>query len=237
VLFLFTGNGFLLAALIGHARAGMGAVYISQGTYVTLMIPMFCALYFAWQLYSESRVGPLPTMVLFTTVTVLVPGNVAKGLSAAEWTHDHATRVERDIAAHLPALILAERYLAPEASVTDDPAVVYPTLRHLRDSKMGVFRHLRADPEFQKVTLPLKPTATKGMTWSDGVAYGTAGSRDSSLRFSLGSRQFVYAIRLRVSYWDTAFDSALLRVRWEADGDQTTHAGSGLEFQVEIPTN
>ena len=245
-LLLFLGAVCSLALVVAKARSGMSEDYIFFGTYVPLMVPLLCCAYFVSSLYIRPTMGPLIEVSLFSLAAILLIGNFDDVVDKGQWMSSRSRAMENDLDRGIPAFILAERHLAPEIyHVFPEDRIVDEAARllgRLQKAGVGVFAHMRANPELREVPLLVAPTAMNRIVWKAGVAYGQAGGEGSpALVFSLGERRFVYAVRLRFSHTDTAGSSVMLGMSWRAQGDdEPRHTGSsipGPQFQLRVSVN
>jgi hypothetical protein len=112
--------------------------------------------------------------------------------------------LERDLRARMSPSILAERWQRASGPFSDQQlGTEYMTSRFRMLHQAGVrkFRLLR-DPPLREVSFSNKPTSLNEMTWKKGT--GSGFGTNPSLTFTLSKPRFIYAIRLKYAYRDTA---------------------------------
>jgi hypothetical protein len=197
-LFLFFAAMALLGLAIGMGRnrfemLGRNGFEIR---YVTLSVPAICALYFAWSLYGVPRVGNLVRALLFATTVVVLAPNTWWGWRYADDLRSHLRSFEADMVAGTPPYQLIQRYggtyLHPHQQIVMD------YMPYLREAGVGAFQHLRDNPSFREVSLPLTPVESDYVAFEGGVAHvqGMGGK----LIFALPADTEVAGIRLRYTY-------------------------------------
>ena len=87
----------------------------------------------------------------------------------------------------------------------------------LRRAGVGAFKHLRDNPLFQEIPVPLFPSGTKDLRWEGGTAQGS-GWR-SYVEFALPADLDVGGIRIRYLHSNPKGTPPLLWVDWRG-GDQ-----------------
>lgn len=245
-LFLFIGAASSLPLVIARVRSGMSEDYIFSGTYVPLLVPILCWAYFLSDMYIRPILGPIVAVSLLTVACVLLLGNVNNGVNAGRWMSTRSHAMEDEIRAGIPGFILAERHLVPEMfHVFSEDRVVdegSQLLGRLQRAGIGVFARMRPDPEVREVNLNATPSTTNRMTWKNGAGYGHAGGSGAPyVAFSLGRTQFVYAVRLRFSYANTAAGSVMFEMSWGPRGrNDVDDAGSSSKdrhFDLKLPVD
>ena len=197
-LFLFLAAMALLGLAIGMGRnrfemLGRNGFEIR---YVTLSVPAICALYFAWSLYGVPRVGNLVRALLFATTVVVLAPNTWWGWRYADDLRSHLRSFEADMVAGTPPYQLIQRYggtyLHPHQQIVMD------YMPYLREAGVGAFQHLRDNPSFREVSLPLTPVESDYVAFEGGVAHvqGMGGK----LIFALPADTEVAGIRMRYTY-------------------------------------
>jgi hypothetical protein len=73
---------------------------------------------------------------------------------------------------------------------------------------------MQPDPEFCAVSVDTAPAATEQLTWKDGAAHGHVGGGSPFLTFDLGKPRFVYAIRIKCTFENTASSLASVHLSW-----------------------
>jgi hypothetical protein len=136
------GLAAILAAMVGVAgavgisRAAFGPAAILASRYVTIAIPLLCAIYFAWLVYGKAagRVGI--HLVLVTLMCLSVPQGQRYGRKYGWSVRVSEQRVERALKNHIPTSELLS--LACPA-IYPDPGVARSYFKLLKDARIGAF--------------------------------------------------------------------------------------------------
>jgi hypothetical protein len=199
---------FVLGAL-GSLALGLGLGRNGFETrYVTLALPAWCAIYFAWLLYGPES-GARMRAGLAVASLVALWGNTAFGLEYARELRGQLGGFERDMAAGVPLHELVHRY-GPWLHPHQDMAARY--LPMLKRAKVGRFAALREDPAFRVVPLDLRPAEVTELAWHDSTAR-VAGPRPALL-FRLPADRVVAGIRLRYRYRSDDGTLPYIGLRW-----------------------
>jgi hypothetical protein len=189
-LLLFLAAMASLALAVGMGRNGF------EIRYVTLSVPALCAVYFAWNLYgAPSLQRPVRTLLFATTAIVLVP-NTWWGWRYADDLRSHLARFEADMVAGTPPYQLIQRYAGKY--LHPHQQIVMDYMPYLHEAGVGAFQHLRDNPSFREVSLPLTPVESDYVEFEGGVAHvqGMGGK----LIFALPADTEVAGIRMRYTY-------------------------------------
>jgi len=239
-LLMYIGAIAVLVVSIGRARSGMSSDYIFLGTYVPLVTPLLCCIYFIYDEYAVPRARSAVLASLVGVSLALFPSNLQMRRDDAQWRFDRSQQFETAIRSGTPTSIMAEHFMAPELAHLfregdDVGAAVAASMAALRDAGMGQFKYMQRDPEYRAVPLPIAPTTTHRMLWKEGVGSGIAGAGDApSITFALDSRRMVYAIRLRYRLQNVASKYAHLQASWTGgDGNASTNGAPGTERRFE----
>ncbi|HEV3119729.1 MAG TPA: hypothetical protein VGY58_21905 [Gemmataceae bacterium] len=116
-LLAFIATMLVLALALGWGRAALGGGFAPR--YVILACPVFCALYFVWELYGPRRIRGLLPMCLFVIVALLTPWNYQHGLGHAQQVGALARAFRKDLRHGVPPAELARRhpFLCPDVPV------------------------------------------------------------------------------------------------------------------------
>jgi hypothetical protein len=239
-LLMFIGAIAVLVVAVGRARSGMSPDYIFLGTYVPLLAPLLCCLYFVYDEYARPGARSVVLAGLVGVSLALFPSNLQKHKDDAQWGFDRGQQFEGAIRRGTPTSILAEHFMAPDRAHLyregeDVGADVTARMAALRDAGMGQFKYIQRDPEYRAVPFPIAATTTHRMLWKEGVGSGIAGAGDApSITFALDSRRLVYAIRLRYRLQNVASKYAHLQVSWTSgDGNASRNGAPGTERRFE----
>src|SRR5262245_31950639 len=174
-LFAFLVAMGCLALALGSGRNGF------ETRYVTLMLPVWLAVYFIWSLYGSSRWNlAMRALLLAVSVLALWP-NTRFGIEYATHVRSHLAAFERDMTAGVPSHRLIFRYWQ-YLHVHQDILNEYMPM--LRLAGVGSFRFLKDDPAFREVAIPLVPERLNKIRWDAGTAYATGYWDESYALFS-----------------------------------------------------
>jgi hypothetical protein len=148
-LLLFGGGCVVLALAIGWGRASTALVSGMPMRYVLLSVPILCAIYFVWELYSPVRSRRWLQAALCLTMAVLLPWNTYEGFGLPGrddvgwrgWYVHGMTSVERDLGDGVPLREMAARHR--EFLMHWDEAKLADGMRMLSDAQVGPFSQLR----------------------------------------------------------------------------------------------
>ena len=202
-----------LALGLGLGRNGF------ETRYVTLALPAWCAVDFAWILYGDRARLWVPAALTLASLAALW-GNTAFGLDYARELRGQLGGFERDMAAGVPLPELLHRYgpwLHPHQDV---PAHYLPMLQR---AQVGSYAALQQGPAFQAIPLDLHPVDARLLTWHDSTAR-VIGPRPALL-FRLPADRLVMGIRLRYRYRSDDGTLPYIGIRWRP--------GSQVEFAPE----
>ena len=188
--------------------------------YVTLSVPALCAIYFAWSLYGPTRLRSAVRVLLFATPVMLLVPNTSWGWRYADDLKSHLGAFEKDLLDGRPPYQLIHdyggKYLHPHQLVPMD------YMPYLREARVGVFRHLRNDPPFRELSLPLRPIESTDVTFESGTPRGRG--MGASLTYELPAEMKVQGIRVRYAcssslpyfaiYWKSRDQSEFRKERY-----------------------
>ena len=204
----------LLALEVGVSRSGFGPRAGLGARYATLAAPLLAHAYVAWELYAPRPLLQGGRIVVLALLVLCVPANMR---SARLYGNDRRARsdaFERDLRAGLPAPTVA-RLHAP--TIYPDPFGFTLRLEGLRMAGIEGFRGLIPPADdwtgLRAVPVALDQGLTHEMTWAAGRGQPTGA--DPFVVFPLGTRRYVYAVRLRYAHPDAAAtDTADLELFW-----------------------
>jgi hypothetical protein len=205
-----------LAGSVGWGRVNIGGL---QSRYVTLVTPLLCCVYFAWELYGGSARRRSVQTVLLVIMILLVPLDLRAGWGLAQKVVDDRQALQRDLVAGVPVFALADRHRPRMPELEEVDTRMPENMRALHQTGVGPFRSLQLDPPFRAVPIDPQPTEVSGMTWEAGVAQSSG--PDSYLVISLPSPRFVHGIQLRYTYLAREEGSYRLRLGWELKGQHS----------------
>jgi hypothetical protein len=242
LLFLYAGVGLVFAITWG--RTGSSPDAGIEVHYVVLTTSLWCCMYFIWGSLSRP-VGRVVQFAIFLTFVGLLYGNMTRGYYAGQSIKLKKAKFISDLHKPISLAALAERYTNPDGPWLCPPALKTEFsfyLQCLRNAGIGPFAKL---PDESEINLPINNLAfdVHEMTWDGRAGSGT--STDPYLILKLDRPQRVTAIRLRMSYENTA-SPKLLQVYWrlssgEVFNDETrTHRqtlrGDGVQT-ITIPVD
>jgi hypothetical protein len=235
-LLMFIGAIALLVLAIGRSRSGMGLDYIFIGTYVPLVTPLLCCLYFVSDRYGPPLARPIVLASLIGASLALFPTNLRTHKADAKYWFDRSQQFEAAIRRGTPTSIMAEQFMARDYAHLyrdgeDVGAAVAPAVASLRDAGMGQFKFIQRDPTYRAVPMQVAPTTTHRMSWQEGFGRGLDGAGDPpSISFAVNPKRMVYAVRLKYRHQETAGRYAHLQVSWTSgDGNGSTSGASGTK--------
>jgi hypothetical protein len=192
-----------LALGLGLGRNGF------ETRYVTLALPIWCALYFAWTLYGDRAAGGMQVALALASLAALW-GNTAFGLGYARELRGQLGAFEHDMAAGIPLHELLHRYGPWLHPHQDMPERYLPMLRR---AGVGNYAALREDSSFRAIPLDLHPVETTQLSWHDSTAR-VVGPRPALL-FRLPGDRVVTGIRLRYRYRSNDGTLPYIGIRWK----------------------
>lgn len=203
-----------LALGLGWGRAGASPLGGFEPRYVTLAAPMGLAIYLLWDLCGDPPwIRRLVLTCLFATMLVVSWPNTQAGIVGGKRLAEQAARLERDIRSGMPTFQVIRRHNPFLHPSQDELATLLPMLR---DARIGVFRHLRPDPPFREVAVPVIPAEVRLARWKDGTAQVTG--VDPRLVFVLPEAQYVAGIHIRYAHSNPEGTPARFRMGWRHPG-------------------
>ena len=165
-LLCFIGALTALAIGLGLGRNGF------ETRYVTLAVPIWCAIYFVWLLYPGPNRPPAGALL---ALAALAAGwaNTAFGVQYATELRGQLGAFERDLSAGVPLHELLRRYGPWLHPHQDMPERYLPMLQR---AGVGRYVHLRGDTGLSEVPIDLTPVETTQLSWgvdSVGPRQGT----------------------------------------------------------------
>jgi hypothetical protein len=204
---------FLLGAL-GALALGLGLGRNGFETrYVTLALPAWCVVYFAWLIYGETLRSWVPG-VLAVAAAAALWGNTTFGIEYARELRAQLGGFERDLIAGVPLHQLLHRYgpwLHPHQEM---PERYLPMLKR---ANIRFYGSLQLDRPFGAIPLRLDPVETTLLTWHDSTAR-VIGPKPA-LRFRLPADRLVAGIRLRYRYRSDDGMLPYIRISWKSSSE------------------
>lgn len=194
--------GFIGLALgIGWGRAGIdkGAGFAFR--YAALAVPVFFAVYFAFEIAGPTSWARFVQTALFTAFCACYWMNMQIGIWNGQERWRSFQAAEHDMMAHLPAGLVAQRHTA-----------LYPVRDHiishlewLRDAGVGKFKYLAPPVAEREIQVPVVPVPVANTEREKG-----------SQTFALPKPAFVEGVRLKYTYADHGGPFANLRMDWRS---------------------
>jgi hypothetical protein len=209
-LLCFLGALIALALGLGLGRNGF------ETRYITLAVPIWCAVYFVWLLYPGPNRPPAGAILAASALAALW-GNTAFGLQYGAELRGQLGGFERDLAAGVQRHELLHRYgpwLHPHQDMPERYLVM------LQGAGVGGYAALRADSGLRVEPIDLTPVQTSQLEWrTDSVA--RVQGPNPALTFRLPADRLVEGIRLRYRY--RSDDGALpyIGIRWKPTSQAT----------------
>jgi hypothetical protein len=222
LLCAFTALGSLVLGL-GWGRAGSGELAGLEPRYVTIVAPLWLAVFFAWDVGSSPAVRRVVLTGLVATLSVLLWPNTRAGLEFGREHIRQARAFERDLRGGTSPYLLVKRY-TPFLHPSQD--ALLDGLGALRRARVGVFRALRPDPKFREAVVPVEPAGVNLARWENGTAHVTG--VDPELHFVLPEALPVAGVRLRYAHANKSGGPARFRFSWTSEG--ATRPAAGQQF-------
>jgi hypothetical protein len=203
-LLCFIGALTALAIGLGLGRNGF------ETRYVTLAVPVWCAIYFVWLLYPGPNRPPAGALL---ALAALAAGwaNTTFGMQYAIELRGQLGAFERDLSAGVPLHELLHRYGPWLHPHQDMPERYLPMLQR---AGVGRYVHLRGDTGLSEVPIDLIPVETTQLSWGvDSVA--RVQGPNPALLFRLPGDRFVEGIRLRYRYRSDDGTLPYIGIRWK----------------------
>lgn len=208
----------LLALEVGIGRSGFGPRAGLGARYATLAAPIIAHAYVVWELYAPRRLLQGGRLLMLGLLVLVLPANLRTGQRHGMDRRARSDPFERDLRAGLPAATIARLHAA---RIYPDPFAFSLRLEGLRRAGVDGFERLAPAGDdwgaLRAVPVRLDQGLTHQMTWSDGRGRPTGA--DPFVVFALGTRRFVYALRLRYAHPNaSATDTADLELFWRDAG-------------------
>jgi hypothetical protein len=200
----------------GHELLGRDHVHALR--YITLAVPLVCAIYLSWSLTGPPALARSIQAGLFLLALVMAPTNAALGLDWGRGLRQGFEAVEADIKAGLPAYKIFARH-------RDSYSVEYSTkdsyfieiMQEMQAAGIGLYRHLKPNPPLRRVSLPLTPCSTPGIEMDPEPGKGRVSGPDGYLAFCLPRATTVGLIRFRAAHSDPA---NRVRIGWKKSAER-----------------
>jgi hypothetical protein len=207
-----------LALAVGWGRAGSGEQSGFEVRYVTLVTPIWIAVFFTWDIYTPTGVQRVAlTCVLSAALVLLWPctrGAIETGRNLAF----RAGQFLADVTDGAPAFMLVRRHTGTLHPSQD---LLAEKIAMLRKARIGVFTNIRSNPNFNEVDLPKTPNSLRLVRWENGTAH--VSGVDPYLHYVLPRVMAVAGIRIKYFHANKLGGPARFRVRWTSvEGGEPT---------------
>ena len=229
ILAAFAAQGCLVLAL-GWGRAGSGEFAGFESRYVTLICPIWIAVFFTWDLYASMVWRRVVLNTLVSAYLILLWPTTQKAIDVGRALSEQANQFVSDIRAGEPIYRLARRHTPFIYPSQDELA---RQLALLRDTRIGVFALLAGDPSFREIPVAVEPASVTLGRWEKGTFHGTG--VDPYLHYVLPTADRIAGIRLDYSHSNMGGTPGRFRLLWSSfSGDKP--AASQVAFNWNLPT-
>jgi hypothetical protein len=228
----FLASTAVLTVAFAWGRAGfipehelLGLDHVHGLRYTTIAVPVVCAIYLSWSLMGPPALARCVHVGLFLLTLAIAPTNVALGLAWANGLRHGFEAVEADIKAGLPAFNILARNRGSYSLPYGRDSYIIEQMQELRTARIGLYPHLKPDPPFRIVALPLAPSAAYGLEMEPEAGKGHVTGLGGYLTFCLPRSTNVGLIRFRATHSDP---TNRLRLRWERGGGPDSSASKQI---------
>jgi hypothetical protein len=130
-----------VAASVGLARSGLGPHAGLESRFLSLGMPLLCALYVTWLAYGSAAARAGVPAVLLALILLALPNGYQRGHSMGSDLYARIVHVERGLRNHVPTAVLLDRAY----SIYADRDIAYVHFKMLKAAKMGAFVELQDD--------------------------------------------------------------------------------------------
>jgi hypothetical protein len=131
-----------VALAVGFSRSGLGREAILASRYITLTIPLLCALYVAWLVYGRGPVRSAVHLGLAALLGLTVPAGQRFSRDYGSHVRAVELRVERCLRSHAPTAVLMSRACP---SILADTTSARECFRMLKAAGVGAFTEFDED--------------------------------------------------------------------------------------------
>jgi hypothetical protein len=131
-----------VAAVVGFSRAGLGPDAGLASRYVTLAMPLFCAVYLAWIAYGRTASRTAVPAVLLAVIILASRGAYRYGHWFGSYICASVERVERGLRDREPMTVLLDRACP---AIFPDREAARGYFNALKEAEVGPFAGLRDD--------------------------------------------------------------------------------------------
>ena len=180
--------------------------------YITLSVPILCAVYLALLTYLPKRAGRRCARRWCLCAIAAIPGNARSSVKYARDLRNHLRHFDAQMVAGVPPHILIQRhwpYLYPQQQLIAD------YLPMLRKAQIGDFSKLTNDPPFREVPLPMEPFRLHKMEWRDSTARSV--DWESYAAFRLPTEMVVAGIRIAYNATNQRKVPPCVKLEWNGE--------------------
>jgi hypothetical protein len=131
-----------VAAVVGFARSGAGPDAGLASRYISLAMPLFCAVYITWLAYGNTAARAGIPVVLLALIILALPGGYRYGRFLSSYVHLSVLPVERGLRDHVPTAVLLDRACP---GIYPDREGAHGYFKMLKAAKVGAFSELPDD--------------------------------------------------------------------------------------------
>jgi hypothetical protein len=144
LLFLFFGNIALFTLAMGWGRAGLVPTVGLPIRYVLLTAPIFCTVFFIWELYGSRFSRSIIQNGLLTIMIFLIPYNTMMGFGWRNWYLKGMNAVENNLLHHHQQSLLAKEHRDFLIHWWDEDKLA-SHMQMLHENKIGPFSQMKMD--------------------------------------------------------------------------------------------
>ena len=211
-----------LALAVGWGRAGSGEQSGFEVRYVTLVAPIWIAVFFTWDIYTPAVVRRVALTCVLSAVLILLWPSTRDAIETGRNLAFRAGQFMADVRDRAPAFMLVKRHtgiLHPSQDLLAEKIAM------LRKARIGVFTNIRSNPTFSEVELPKTPNSLRLVRWENGTAH--VRGVDPYLHYVLPRAVAVAGIRIKYSHANKIGSPARFRAEWTSvEGGEPTPSQS-----------
>jgi hypothetical protein len=135
-LMAITLSMLCVALAVGVSRSGFGPDAALTSRYVTLTIPLLCALYVAWLVYAKGPARSVIHLSLIGLMGLALPDGERSSRIYGSHMREIEVGIEQDLTGHLPTAALMSRACQV---LQIDPKAAYKWFNMLKAARVGAF--------------------------------------------------------------------------------------------------
>ena len=198
-----------LALTVGLGRAGAGEGSGFALRYVTLVTPIWIAVFFTWDIYTSAVVRRVALTCAVSAVLVLLWPSTRDAIEAGRNLAVRAGQFVADVREGASDYVLVKRhtgFLHPSQDL------LAAKIAMLRKARIGVFSNIQTNPTFNEVEVPITPKNFRLLRWENGTAH--VRGVDPYLHYVLPQVVAVAGIRIKYSHANKFGSPARFRAAW-----------------------